>query len=125
MTDSLAWWRRALTAGLCLALPLTACSDDDDEATSAPPQSTAPGTEAPVGDTTTPTTASEPPASTTTTAAAPDETDGRARPSDAVAVPTLEGPVSGGERGIHSNPMPPGLAGSSVIVVVGALCPDS
>jgi hypothetical protein len=107
---------RVLVALVLVALSAAACSDDDDgsgatggagatqgadTAADAAPGTTGGDAGAQASSTTTA-------PSTTTTVDA--EAAGRAQPSDRVPVPTLEGPVTGGTRGIHANPMPPGLA---------------
>src|SRR5829696_8825594 len=74
--------RKTLLPGLCVLLLAAACSsDDDDDGGDGAADTTAPG-------------------ETTTTTAPPVETP----------VPTVEGPIEGGERGVPANPIPPEIA---------------
>jgi hypothetical protein len=95
---------------VALAVALAGCADDDagDDATD---DVGGGATTTPAADGSAPATDAPGPTTTTTTTADPEA--GAAAPSDLVPVPSLEGPVTGGIRGVNANPMPVGLAESA------------
>jgi hypothetical protein len=104
---------RVLVALVLAAVAAGGCSGDDDEAAAG---GVAPTTEAAAGAAVDPSTEPEPEADVpSTTTAAPTTTTvaadaaGQAQPSDLVPVPELEGPVTGGVRGVNANPTSPAL----------------